>query len=812
MNRCTVRFSESPLGRFLQALELYILILYVLIATFYNMPVRASMIVDALSHERARATSSFVGINLSGSMRASTFRITPPIVTTPDLPMTHELEAAGINGVPTRLMRPDARRRQSTTERLAMWIQNRLSGRPTDREFDQQMLPRRDRDTEFGQMESYDYTDEKKHPSTNERGDTSAMRPIKEPKYDWRDSVYRARTPPTGTSTPQHAKQPDPSESSPSNLRESPIAAAYTPATSYVPAESMPAGPNPSRGPTVYSPTMPKGLPSITMAPIYPLTIRSLSRNPRPPLREPVSPTTMSVPQIASTSNPLVFPEAAASPSGTSFRVTREYGSLPRSLQYPSQMTNPGDESPIYSLGGIIASLGGDLLPDEELRSQRGGRADSAMYSPAAASFLQKQAELERTYLQELTPERSPPPQLLYGLADGANPSVPSFEQETTSFRSDFTLSNFPSPPPAALGYPSFSRRGSVDTRYGEVDLDDLRITLIPPRMPAAGSGRRTSFPSTTRGSDILQPRSMNISNGTQWDVTSFIGGALGSPLYRIVVSHMYVSGFAGSEPRTPLSAAIMRPESQGRPLSFVRTPLRRDTMDTQRLSMVIEGRSNSASTPELLDEEASVRDARIVDLGRGTSLSRARVVESHWPTTPSSVRSVNPQTAEAESPVPMPTPAERLAAFRARAVLSKPTLPSSPRPAVNPRAESPTAQERSSPLGRSPPLAPEPVFQAQSPQSVLQPQPSISAIQSQASGMQTQTVVAFTQPVVLPPLMRTNSLLSPPRGLRNLRIGSPLEQPQNENALYSGAFERPRPAPLVLANASGGSPGARAI
>lgn len=511
------------------------------------------MIADALAREKRRVNSSFVGINMSNSMRGSTFRVSPPNVSTPELPTTRELEAAGVNGVPTRLLRPDVPRRQSATERFATWIQNRLSGRPPSREFDQQALSRRDRDMEFGQAERYDYTDEKR-PSAD--SDASSMQPLKEPEYGWRDPAYaNIRTPPTGTSTavndtPQFAKQAGPSDPSSSKLRESSVIAAYTPATSYAPAESRPVGPNSRRGPssvpTIYSTMVSEALSPVTvaaLAPVNPLSIRSLPSNPRLRPREPPSqpeaapaPVTMPIPQVARAPSPPAIPEAAESPSGTSFRITREYGSparspVSRSQRNPGGVTN-GDESPIYGLEGIIASLGGDLLPDEELRRSR----DSAAYSPGAASFQRKQAELDRSvaYLQSFAP-RSPPAQPQYGMADGASQLIPSPELESTSYRSDFTLSNFPSPPPAVLGYPSFSRRNSVAARPGEVDLDDLRFTLTPPRMPAAADGRQTSFPSTTRGSDILQfqSRSADTSSGAQWDVTSFIGGksSLGSPL-----------------------------------------------------------------------------------------------------------------------------------------------------------------------------------------------------------------------------------------------------------------------------------------
>lgn len=808
-NLLCMRFSESSLGRFLQSIELYILILYVLIATFYNMPVRASMIADALAHERARANSSFVGIDMRSSVRGSTFRITPPNVSTPNLEMTRELEAAGTNGVPSRLLRPDLPRRISTTERLATWIQNRLSGRPTERELDAQVYSTRGRgrDVEAGQ-ESYDYAD-KKRLVTDNQSEVSEGSP-KEPKYGWQESTY-VRTPPTGTSTavndtPQYAKQAD--ESKFSKRRESTVLTGYAPARSYAPAESKPVGPSSRRPPSTvasaYSPTMTDAFSPITAAilgPVNPLSIRTLPNQPR--LRAPASeteaapaPVTMPIPVVASPP-PIVVPPPTESPSGTSFRVTREYGLArspsPRSLQVPSRATatNSGDESPIYGLEGIIASLGGDLLPDEEYRPQRTLRADSATYSPGAASFLRKQAELDKSVadLQAFLPERSAP--RLYDARESLEP-VPSVGQESTSFKSDFSLSNFPSPPPVAFTYPR-SEQNSISARPGEVDLDDIGFTLAPPRMPVATDGRQTSFPSTTRGSDItqIQSRIGATSNGTQWDVTSFIGG---------------------SETRTPGSSVIARPESQGRPFSYARNLQRRDTMDTQRLSMVIEALSNSPSTTDMPDEASSVRGARIIDLRRASSLSRARIVDV--PATASSINTIAPQTQPAPVPAPMPTAAERLAAFRARPPY-KNALPSSPRPAY--RADSPTGQGRSSPFGgRSSPLGPESAapIATQSPvqaQSVLQPQPSISAIQAQSNGALAQLAALIPPPSSQARTFPPNSVLTPPRGLRNLRIGGPVEQPQNENELRSGAFERPRPAPLVLTGV-GGTPRARAV
>ncbi|KAG8720514.1 hypothetical protein FRC08_018948 [Ceratobasidium sp. 394] len=752
------------------------------------MPVRASMIADALDRQRTRANSSFVGINMSGSMRASTFRVTPPNISTPSLPRVRELETAGANGVPTRLSRPDQPRRLSATERLTNWIQNRLSGRPSDRELDPQAYSNLvgPRDAENGQIETFDYTD-KQRQFTDNLSETSVGLG-KRQGYSKRGSMYAGvQTPPTGTSTAVNNTPLFPIEG-----RTLPVTA-YAPATSYAPAESEPIGPSSQRGApstvmSAYTPTLSEAFPSITaavLAPTTPLNVRTLSSQRRPTNPEPV---TMPVPVVARVATPppvLVDPE---SPSGTSFRVTREYGyglSLrPASpFQVRNRTPNPGEESPIYGLEGIIASLGGDLLPDEEIPSQQEVRADSGAYSPRAASFQRRQAELDRSVanLRSFSPEGTVR-QSLYGLNDNTNPSVPSFEQGSSSYRSDFSLSNFPSPPGPKLSFLGPSRRTSAATRPGEVDLDDLRFTLAPPRTPATSpDGRQFSFPSTTRGSDILQiqPRAATNSNGTRWDVTSFIGG---------------------SETRTSLSAVIARPDSQGRPLSYARNQLiQRDTVDSQRLSMVIE----ALSTTDLPDEDSSVQDARIVDLRRTPSLSRARIVDGPLSAAASSsVNSANPQSAP--EPGSLPTPAERLAAFRARPTF-KSALPSSPRPAY--RADSPNSLGRSAPLGLD--LGP-PSASAPSP-SVLQPQPLISNLQVQASGQQPTQIPGFTsQPR---PFAPTNVLTPPRGGLRNLRIGGPVEQPQDKRALGDGAFERPRPAPLVLAGTPRvASPPGRAI
>ncbi|KAB5594326.1 hypothetical protein CTheo_2256 [Ceratobasidium theobromae] len=774
-----VRFSECPLGRFLQAVELYIIILYVLIARFYKMPVRTSILAETPPRHRGRGDSSFIGIDMNESMRISAFRVSPPNVSTPDLPAAQELVAAQADGAPARSQRPTASRRQSATGWITSWIQNRLSSRPVDQETDQQVLSRRD--LELGEEERYDYTNDKKRFSADQSTLTSSMRPIRQVEYGSQYPGYPS-TQTTSLDTPTESKS------------RSTFAATYTPATSYVPTESMPAGPSLVRSLSAKSTTMP---PVAVLPPVGPLNIRTLPSNPRPRPRSPPEFTPPAVP--ATTTMRILSPppvlELNTSPSGLSFHLSQDETSedAPYLNLRKDSAGNQGDQSSAH-LEGIIASLDYELLPEKEMKSQRDIRADSATYSPAAASFLQNQFELERSVsnLQRYDLDSSPTPREGYEFADGENRSVPSFERESTSLRSDFTLSNFPTPPLAGQGYPD-SQRSSPALRPDEISLENIRFTLLPPRLLTVPNGRQTSFPSTTRGSDLLRS---SVLNAQQWDVTSFIGGggAFGlsvMPDYRF--SRVCIS-FVGSEARASL---VTRPESQGRPLSLVRNPTRRDTLDTQRLSMVIEAISNNGGTPDLSDD-GSLLDARILQVQRANSLTRARL-ESLPPATPSSVNSMvlepTPEPVP-EVPTPLPPAAERLAAFRAQtAHKRKPTLPSNPRPAY--RTASPSTQRRGSPTADSPTLGSEPLLQSQSPS---QPQPSI---QVQVGGMQ-------TQPTTTPPTWANTSPLTPPRGLRNMRIGTPVERPQYENELLSGAFERPRPAPLVLANT--GSLSGRAI
>jgi len=107
--------------------------------------------------------------------------------------------------------------------------------------------------------------------------------------------------------------------------------------------------------------------------------------------------------------------------------------------------------------------------------------------------------------------------------------------------QSEFSLSRFPEPPYVANGgrFSSASRASGTVTGEDFI-VDDMEFTLVPPQMPAASGagaegGRQTSFPLSSRGSntesiDLSSRNRMYDSNGTQYDVTSFIGDLTAPP------------------------------------------------------------------------------------------------------------------------------------------------------------------------------------------------------------------------------------------------------------------------------------------
>ncbi|KZV98206.1 hypothetical protein EXIGLDRAFT_321468 [Exidia glandulosa HHB12029] len=91
------------------------------------------------------------------------------------------------------------------------------------------------------------------------------------------------------------------------------------------------------------------------------------------------------------------------------------------------------------------------------------------------------------------------------------------------SSRSDFSLSKFPAPPAS-----SFKRAvAPLKSRFSTESSDDIGVRAGPSsmRMSYSTSGGRLRPPTLTVETDMGRIRRGGSSGGTQWDVTSFIGG-----------------------------------------------------------------------------------------------------------------------------------------------------------------------------------------------------------------------------------------------------------------------------------------------
>ena len=272
----------------------------------------------------------------------------------------------------------------------------------------------------------------------------------------------------------------------------------------------------------------------------------------------------------------------------TMFSVSRDYGyprsASPRNSRFPpSPMSDVGRDSPVYGLSGIIQNLA-DAEQKQATNQDRGAPRrlvdpiqpvttglDNSSYSPGMASLVAQQAELDKsiarlgllsdndtsssnntTDSRKLAPPNQPESE--------RRPSINTTDSLSVSYTSEFSLSNFPSPPPVIK---TFLAEGTLpdSTNYANsknnspkrsppkpqqtagtsflnmanpsgssTDVAEGVIDLLPPRMPAAFAGeppRKLSFPST-RGSDMsgisIPLGAAPKMEGKRWDVTSFIG------------------------------------------------------------------------------------------------------------------------------------------------------------------------------------------------------------------------------------------------------------------------------------------------
>ena len=183
-------------------------------------------------------------------------------------------------------------------------------------------------------------------------------------------------------------------------------------------------------------------------------------------------------------------------------------------------------DSPVFGLYGIVRSPGGRSKMDSPQGSVTVADPDQ---SSDISDLFRKQEELDKTIAA-------------LKLLDADLPNSPSSSKqsrEPSTARSDFSLSNFPNPPwvdpqdsdnlsTPRLSFGSTRTARPSHSKLPSVSVNNVPFDLIPPRMPASmmEHNRTLSVPiSETAESEMpVSARTRFDSQGTQYDVTSFIG------------------------------------------------------------------------------------------------------------------------------------------------------------------------------------------------------------------------------------------------------------------------------------------------
>lgn len=186
-------------------------------------------------------------------------------------------------------------------------------------------------------------------------------------------------------------------------------------------------------------------------------------------------------------------------------------------------------DSPVFGLNGIIQPSTGESA----LRSPGSVVVTDPDSSSDISVLFRKQEELDNSIAALKLLEGS--------VGQLSSPTSSKQSAEPSATRSEFSLSNFPNPPWITTSGPydhNELQRGSPvpDTKPSRlnppsINVENVPFELVPPRMPAsmAEHNRTTSLPiSETADSEVLMSaRAQRFdSQGTQYDVTSFIGSA----------------------------------------------------------------------------------------------------------------------------------------------------------------------------------------------------------------------------------------------------------------------------------------------
>ncbi|KAL5495471.1 hypothetical protein ACEPAI_934 [Sanghuangporus weigelae] len=452
-NLLCFKFTESTLGRFFQAVELYILILFVLISAFYKMPVRTSVVAELV---RRRLTAAGYGDleNAGVNNRQSQLSMVQAPYSMPQsMGVLRENENR----------RMDAPSRPSFTERIS-----------SSSIFSSRLMSRRGGS---GQIRALGNT------AANEEGDQRRL---------W------------------DRNNPDPSPS-PGAQRSFRNSLDNTP--EQTPTAAMREAPGWS------DPVLTSVMPDTRTGTLNPMSAGTKGEE-----------------------RDNLIPQIVVADDASQYTTDRNSTPMPSLPLYSRDAT----DSPVYGLDGIIRNLqqsGAVRLFEEDINSQR---------SSGIESLLRQQAELDKSIAGLRR----------FSMASGIRTTS---RMQSDSLQSDISLSNFPEPPTLARSLKSDGSASLLSTGLRPIDedaasvpeteidrsksmaistisdnsmiVDDVTFQLLPPRMPAVVAeqperAQNQSVPTISRDSldSVLQDSSPGRafrldSQGTQYDVTSFIGG-----------------------------------------------------------------------------------------------------------------------------------------------------------------------------------------------------------------------------------------------------------------------------------------------
>lgn len=194
-------------------------------------------------------------------------------------------------------------------------------------------------------------------------------------------------------------------------------------------------------------------------------------------------------------------------------------------------------DSPVFGLNGIIRPSTGESAA----RSQGSATVTGPDRNSGLSHLFRKQEELDNSIAALKRLQSS-------AMIRPSTPSISSKQSvEPSVTQSEFSLSNFPNPPwvtapdphnpadPRQIPSPIPVRETKpLRLKPPSISVDNVPFELVPPRMPASMEyNRTTSLPiSETADSEVLvSARAQRFdSQGTQYDVTSFIGNLTGVP------------------------------------------------------------------------------------------------------------------------------------------------------------------------------------------------------------------------------------------------------------------------------------------